>query len=99
VSRQILSTITDRALEGVAGRQSPPLHAVNPVGGGIGHLGFLQTPHLAMPSSGGGQFGGERSVFVEQLAVLEAAVDLADHAVEEVPLGAPAFTPAAGRAP
>jgi hypothetical protein len=40
-----------------------------------------------VPSSGGGQFGGERGVFVEQLVVLEAVVELAEQAVEEVALG------------
>lgn len=50
-------------------------------------LSSRYTPHVAMPSSGGSQVGGERGVFVEQLAVLKAAAELSDHAVDKVALG------------
>jgi hypothetical protein len=39
-------------------------------------------------SSGFSWFGGEGGVFVEQFGVLEAVVELADHAVEQMTLGA-----------
>lgn len=38
-------------------------------------------------SSSCGKRGGEGYYFVEQSVVLEAVVELADHAAEEVPLG------------
>lgn len=46
-----------------------------------------KTPHVAMPSSRSGEFGGESGVFVEQRVVLKAVVELADQAVEKVALG------------
>ncbi len=46
-----------------------------------------ETPHGANGSSGGGKFGREGLGFVEQDVLGEAVVELADHLVEEVPLG------------
>lgn len=47
----------------------------------------LQTPQALNMSSSCGESGWKRRVFIEQLAVLEAVVELAEHAVEEVALG------------
>jgi glycosyltransferase involved in cell wall biosynthesis len=52
----------------------------------MGGLVQGETPHDANGSSCGGEFGGKRSVLVERFVVLDAVVELADHAVEEVAL-------------
>lgn len=46
-----------------------------------------QTPQALNVSSGGGASCRKGRVFVEQRVVLEAVVELAEHAVEEVALG------------
>ena len=45
-----------------------------------------QTPQAHISSSCGGRFGWVGGVFIEQRVVLEAVVELAEHAVEEVAL-------------
>ncbi|MFJ2261607.1 hypothetical protein ACIOKD_25280 [Streptomyces sp. NPDC087844] len=44
-----------------------------------------QTPHVAKASSGSNEFAGKCGAFVEQLSLLQAVVQLAEHPVEQVP--------------
>jgi hypothetical protein len=46
-----------------------------------------QTPHEAKSSSGGGELGGEGSVFVEACSVAQTEVELAEQPVEKVAEG------------
>lgn len=43
------------------------------------------SPHIELLR--GCEFDGESGVFVEQLVVLKAAVELSEHAIEEILLG------------
>lgn len=46
-----------------------------------------KTPQALNVSSGCGEFDGECGLLVEQRVVLEAVVELPEHAVEEIALG------------
>ena len=52
-----------------------------------GVLVAKQTPQGSNSSSGDSKSGGEGGLFIERFVVLEAVVELAEHAVEEVSLG------------